>query len=87
MSRHLAAACLILCALAATAQESPPPTYDKPLGIAMDEWPYPWPVHYLPLTAHGRDHRMAYMDVAPTATANGRAVLLHNGAFAARRVG
>jgi len=39
------------------------------LGIALEGYPYPWPVHFLPLTIEGQDVRMAYMDVAPAAGA------------------
>jgi len=35
------------------------------LGIALEGYPYPWPVHFLPLTIEGQDLRMAYMDVPP----------------------
>jgi pimeloyl-ACP methyl ester carboxylesterase len=41
--------------------------------------PYPHPVSYLPVRLLGRDHRMAYMDVAPTGPANGRTVALFHG--------
>ena len=51
----------------------------KALGIALDEYPYPWPVHFLPLTIERQDVRMAYMDVAPSGPANGRAVVLMHG--------
>jgi pimeloyl-ACP methyl ester carboxylesterase len=56
----------------------PHPT-GRPLGIALEEVEYPWPVHFLPLTLDGQDLRMAYMDVAPTGAANGRTVLLLHG--------
>src|SRR5208282_4929644 len=29
----------------------------------LEGYPYPWPVHFLPLTIEGQDVRMAYMDV------------------------
>ena len=41
--------------------------------------PYPHPVHYLPLTRYGHDVRMVYMDVAPSAAASGRTVVLLHG--------
>ena len=55
------------------------PVYDVPLGIGLESWPYPYPVHMLPLAVQGQAVRMAYMDVAPTGPANGRAVLLLHG--------
>jgi pimeloyl-ACP methyl ester carboxylesterase len=57
------------------------------LGIALEGYPYPWPVHFLPLTIEGQDVRMAYMDVPPAkAPDSGRAdaatvVLLHGKNF------
>jgi pimeloyl-ACP methyl ester carboxylesterase len=51
----------------------------KPGSITYDEIPYPYPVHYLPLTVYGQDVRMAYMDVPPAGTPNGKAVMLFHG--------
>lgn len=51
----------------------------KPLGIALEEYPYPWPVHFLPLVIESQDVRMAYMDVPPSGPANGRAIVLMHG--------
>jgi pimeloyl-ACP methyl ester carboxylesterase len=57
------------------------PTYTQPLGIAMEEWPYPFPVQYLTLEHEGEPLRMAFMDVppAPQSTSNGRTVVLMHG--------
>jgi pimeloyl-ACP methyl ester carboxylesterase len=55
------------------------PVYDIPLGIGLEGWPYPYPVHMLPLEVQGQTVRMAYMDVPPTGPANGRAILLLHG--------
>ena len=55
--------------------QSPP----EPLGIALEGYAYPFPVRFLPLTVERHVVRLAYMDVAPTAAANGRAVLLLHG--------
>jgi len=51
----------------------------KALGIALEEYPYPWPAHFLPLSIEGQDLRMAYMDVPPSGPANGRTVVLTHG--------
>lgn len=51
----------------------------KPLGIALEEYPYPWPVHFLPLVIEGQELRMAYMDVPPSGAPNGRVVVLMHG--------
>lgn len=53
--------------------------YTVPLGIAMDEYPYPYPVAFLPVKAGGQELRMAYMDVPPTGTPSGQTVLLLHG--------
>jgi pimeloyl-ACP methyl ester carboxylesterase len=62
---------LAACALPARA--------DEPLGIGLEGFPYPHDVRYLPLLMNGEPVRMAYMDVAPTGTANGRTALLLHG--------
>ena len=41
----------------------------EPLGLALENHPYPHPVRFFPVTVEGQDLRMAYMDVAPTAAA------------------
>ena len=63
-------------------QDAPPtkaPTDVKPTSIDYEDVEYPFPVSYLPLTMYGQDVRMAYMDVAPTGTPNGRTVVLFHG--------
>jgi len=61
--------------LAPALAQSPP----EPLGIALEGYPYPFPVRFLPLTVEQHAVRLAYMDVAPAAATNGRAVLLMHG--------
>jgi pimeloyl-ACP methyl ester carboxylesterase len=72
---------LILCA-AAYAQTEPPPSAPadvKPGSITYDEIAYPYTVSYLPLTLYGQDVRMAYMDIPPDGSPNGRTVVLLHG--------
>jgi pimeloyl-ACP methyl ester carboxylesterase len=45
----------------------------------MEEYPYPYPVAFLPLQIEGKACRMAYMDVAPTGKPNGKTILLLHG--------
>ncbi|GJE61938.1 alpha/beta fold hydrolase [Methylobacterium trifolii] len=71
----LLALTLPLMPLAAWAQDAS----DTPLGIGLEGFAYPYPVRFLPLTRDGEAQRLAYMDVAPTGTANGRTVLLLHG--------
>lgn len=56
-----------------------PSVYTEPLGIAMESYSYPYPVKFLPLTLESQLVRMAYMDVPPSTTANGRTVVLMHG--------
>src|SRR5215204_3886766 len=48
----------------------------EPLGIALEGYPYPFPVRFLPLTVEQHSVRLAYINVQPTTAANGRTVLL-----------
>lgn len=52
---------------------------EEPYGVALEGYAYPFPVAYLDVQAGSHPARLAYMDVAPTATANGRTVLLFHG--------
>jgi pimeloyl-ACP methyl ester carboxylesterase len=71
---------MALFGAASVAEEKPTGAGDiKPLGIALEEYPYPWPVHFLPLVIEGQELRMAYMDVPPAGVSNGRAVVLMHG--------
>ncbi|MEP6716448.1 MAG: alpha/beta hydrolase, partial [Terriglobia bacterium] len=72
----LAVAPALTLALALCAQT---PDALTPLGIGLETYPYPYPVHFIPLAIQGQDLRMAYMDVAPTVPANGRSVVLMHG--------
>jgi pimeloyl-ACP methyl ester carboxylesterase len=51
----------------------------QPLGIALESYPYPYPVHFLPLQIQGQDVRMAYMDAPAAHPANGRTVVMLHG--------
>lgn len=51
----------------------------QPLSITMEEYKYPYPVRFLPLTIEGQDLRMAYMDVQPEGKGNDKTVLLLHG--------
>lgn len=55
------------------------PTDVKPGSITYEGIAYPYPVSTLPLTLYGQDVRMAYMDVPPAGTPNGRTVVLLHG--------
>jgi|SRR6266496_4199361 len=72
--RPLAAAASLL--LTATLARAAPP---EALGMGMEGYAYPFPVSYASLVLEGADVKLAYMDVAPTGTPNGRTVLLLHG--------
>ena len=52
----------------------PGPAYTEPLGIGLEGWPYPYPVHFMPLEVRGQHLRAAFMDVAPMDPPNGRVI-------------
>lgn len=49
------------------------------MGIAMETWAYPYEVKYFSFEIEKEHVRMAYMDVAPASSANGKTVLLFHG--------
>jgi pimeloyl-ACP methyl ester carboxylesterase len=49
------------------------------MGIALEGFPYPYPVHFMPLTLEGEDLRLAYMDVPPEGASTGHTVVLLHG--------
>jgi len=52
----------------------------EPLGIALENYEYPHPVQFFPLTNDGQDLKMAFMDVAPALEKhNGGTVVLFHG--------
>jgi len=67
--------------LAAVAQPEPPPRYTEPLGIALETWPYPYPVQFLRVEAEGQVLRMAFMDVKVDRADAPAVVLLHGKNF------
>ena len=48
-------------------------------GPELEGFEYPWPVSHYSLTSQGEKLRMAYMDVKPTGTPNGKTVVLFHG--------
>jgi len=51
----------------------------EPLGIAMENYQYPYPVSFCDLNIEGKDCRMAFMDVVPAGEPNGKTVVLMHG--------
>ena len=56
-----------------------PPADWGPISINMEEIEYPHPVEFMDLQVFGQDVRIAYMDVPPVGSVNGRSVVLHHG--------
>ncbi|MEO7715795.1 MAG: alpha/beta hydrolase [Capsulimonas sp.] len=69
---------MIASVTAAHPQNTPTITTET-LGIALEGYPYPYPVKSLSFEIEGQPVRMAYMDVAPAGAANGQTVLLLHG--------
>lgn len=75
----LASALALGATAAAAQQDASQGEAQEALGIALESFPYPFPVRLFALSQEGQDLRMAYMDVAPKGEANGRTVLLLHG--------
>ena len=67
---------LLCCLIAPWA--APAADADQPLGLSLEGYEYPYPVHYLDLEMQRQTLTMAYMDVRP-ANPNGRTVMLLHG--------
>ncbi len=87
---RILSALVVAAAVSGSALAQPPGTPAAPAQIATpsdvqpgsinnEDVPYPYPVSYLSFVSYGQDVRMAYMDVAPAAQANGRSVVLLHG--------
>ena len=63
----------------AASQPAAPRKPVQPIGIGLEEIEYPYPVRFFDLTIEGQQLRMAYMDVPPSAAANGKTVVLLHG--------
>jgi pimeloyl-ACP methyl ester carboxylesterase len=75
---------LVLVPALASAQSGGQPLIKAPADAkafspTLEDVVYPHPVHFMPLTMYGREVRMAYMDVPPDGTGNGRSVVLLHG--------
>jgi pimeloyl-ACP methyl ester carboxylesterase len=69
-------------ALEAQTPPTTPPAHWGPVSINLEEVPYPHPVSFIDFTQFEEPVRIAFMDVAPAAPANGQTVvLLHGGNY------
>ena len=69
----------LLIALALFVACAPQAVRAEAMGIALEGFPYPYPVHFMPITIQGEDLRLAYMDAPPIGPPNGRTVVLLHG--------
>jgi pimeloyl-ACP methyl ester carboxylesterase len=51
----------------------------RALGICLEEYEYPYPVHFVPVTNDLQPLKMAYMDIPPAKQPNGKTVVLCHG--------
>jgi pimeloyl-ACP methyl ester carboxylesterase len=56
-----------------------PASAEEPLGIGLEGFAYPYPVHMFVIPEGGERLNMAYMDVPPEGDSNGRTALLLHG--------
>jgi pimeloyl-ACP methyl ester carboxylesterase len=78
MTLRRALACCLTIAVLFSAFAAPQARAEV-MGIALEGFAYPYPVHFMPLTLQGEDLRLAYMDLAPVGSSNGRTVVLLHG--------
>ena len=71
--------CLIFAACLWSVVFASPASPGEAMGIALEGFPYPYPVDFMPVTLEGEDLRFAYMDVPPDGPATGRTVVLLHG--------
>ncbi len=69
------AAAVGLCSLAAVAAAADAPAY----GPELEGFDYPFPVERYRFSSQGRDLQMAYLDVKPSSSPNGRTIVLLHG--------
>ena len=69
------AAAVGLCLLAAVAAAADAPAY----GPELEGFDYPFPVERYRFSSQGQDLQMAYLDVKPSSSANGRTIVLLHG--------
>jgi pimeloyl-ACP methyl ester carboxylesterase len=79
MPREILAGFLCAASLCLAQTSLQKPDALTPLGIGLEAYPYPYPVHFLPFKIEQQDLRMAWMDVPPSGPAKNRAILLMHG--------
>src|SRR6202453_1577873 len=78
LPRRALAHCLLIT-MALLVAFAPQAVHAEAMGIGLEGFPYPYPVHFMPITLQGEDLRLAYMDAPPVGPSNGRTVVLLHG--------
>ena len=79
MTLRRALALILAVAAALWFASASPGAAGEAMGVALEGFPYPYPVHFLPVSLEGEDLRLAYMDVPPVGSSTGRTVVLIHG--------
>jgi len=74
-----APALLLLATLGASGVAAQTTSPTKPLGANLEQFNYPYPLHWFATQSQGAPVRMAYLDVPPSGKTNGRTVVLLHG--------
>jgi pimeloyl-ACP methyl ester carboxylesterase len=56
-----------------------PASSGEAMGIALEGFSYPYPIHFMPVSLEGEDLLLAYMDVAPVGASTARTIVLLHG--------
>jgi pimeloyl-ACP methyl ester carboxylesterase len=70
---------LVLSTMALFVAFAPQAVRAEAMGIGLEGFPYPYPVHFMAVALQGEDLRLAYMDAPPVGPPNGRTVVLLHG--------
>src|ERR1700722_8123597 len=71
--------CVALAGASAAPMLAQPADEPQAYGPELEGFAYPWPVSTYAFTSQGEKLRMAYMDVKPAGTPNGRTAVLFHG--------
>ena len=77
--RRALACCFVVAASLWSVVLPSPAASGEAIGIALEGFPYPYPVHCMPVSLEGEDLRLAYMDAPPVGSSTGRTVVLLHG--------
>jgi pimeloyl-ACP methyl ester carboxylesterase len=79
MVKFITASLIVIMGIHSAWCQVEPKEPKEPLGLALENFKYPFPVQYIKLHIQGQDVSMAYMDIKPVANENGKTVLFLHG--------